>query len=114
MLGTAGSQIGPAGSGPISGRGNALLDSTFINGDLAGGDSVYFPLVIQVGIFEVDLVVLAVCALHHVVFVDVGDVLLAAAQALGREDLLLRADDVYALFGFADFLLQGPQKLRTA
>ena len=48
MLGTAGSQIGPAGSGPISGRGNALLDSTFINGDLAGGDSVYFPLVIQV------------------------------------------------------------------
>ena len=47
MLGTAGSQIGPAGSVPISGRGNALLDSTFINGDLAGGDSVYFPLVIQ-------------------------------------------------------------------
>ncbi len=114
MLGTAGSQVGAAGSGSVGGRGDPLLDSALVDCDLAGRHPVHFSLVVEVGIFEVHFVVLPVGALHHVVLVHVGHVLLPAAQTLSGEDLLLGPDNVDPLLRFGDFLLQRPQKLGTA
>ena len=106
MLGGAGSDVGAAGGGTVGGRGDALLDSALIDGDLGGSYAVDLALVVEVAVLEVHLVVFAVGALHHVVVVHCRVVLHAAAEALGREDLLLGADDVDALLRLVDLVLK--------
>jgi hypothetical protein len=67
-------------------------------------------LVVLVAVFQVDFVVLAVCSLHHVVVVDCGDMLYAAAKALCGENLLLRADNVDSFFRLVNFVLKELQE----
>lgn len=110
MFGGTGSDVGAAGGRAVGGRGDALLDSALVDGDLGGGYTVDLTLVVEVAVLEVDFVVFAVGALHHVVVVHCGVVLHPAAQALGREDLLLGADDVDALLRLVDLVLEQLQE----
>ena len=106
MFGAAGSQVGAAGRRSVRGRCDALLDTGVVDCDLAGSHSVHLPLVVEIGVLQVYLVVLPVCSLHHVVVVDCGDVLLAASQAFGWENLLFGADNVDAFFWLVDFIFE--------
>lgn len=106
MFGAAGSQVGAAGSRPVRGGCDALFDTGVVDCDLAGSHPVDLPLVVKIGVFQVHLVVLAVCSLHHIVVVDCGDVLLSASQTFGWENLLFRANDVDAFFRLVDFVFE--------
>lgn len=110
MFGGAGSDVGAAGGRPVGGRGDALLDSALVDGNLGGSDTVDLALVVEVAVFEVNLVVLAVGALHHVVVVHCRVVFHSAAQALGWENLLLGADYVDALLRLVDLVLKQLQE----
>ena len=78
MFSTAGSQVSSARGGSVGSRSDSLLYPAVVHCYLAGCHSVDLPLVVDVGSLHVDLVEPAVCALHHVVVVDSGDVLRAA------------------------------------
>ena len=65
MFGGTGSDVGAAGGWAVGGRGDALLDSALVDGDLGGGYTVDLALVVEVAVLEVDFVVFAVGALRQ-------------------------------------------------